>query len=441
MLRHIAEMSGFERQVEISQKTVEEGASVVAHSENTLRDVSTPAVAFGCFRQGGIGIVRTLGRLRVPVYAVDTARFEAAFFSKYCKGSFRWDINGSSSEDSVRFLLELSDRIGRRCVLIPTSDIGAILVEAQAGRLAERFIFPEQGEGLVRSLCSKKGMHDIAKRCGIPTPETAFPGSKDDVLDYLSAARFPILVKPLYNNLPSTTVPPWRMFLANSAKELLARYDTIEDPLHPNVILQEYIPGPDSATWTFNGYFDRDSRCLVGFTGRKLRNFPPYFGRASLAVCQRNDEVERAAIQFMKAIGYRGPLDIGFRYDSRDGRYKVNDVNPRVGSMFRLFVGSEDMDIVRAMYWDLTNQPVPPSSPREGRKWMTEDVDWISAIRYWRDGNLRFGDWYHSVSGIAETAFFARDDPMPFVGVFVQNAKHVLDGGMRRMKKKLGGRR
>ncbi len=170
-------------------------------------DISTPAVVLGCFRQAGIGIVRSLGRLGVAVYAIDTDRFEAAFFSKYCRGSFRWDINRSSSNESLQFLIEVSSKIGRRAVLFPTSDIGAMFVAAQADQLAERFLFPDQPESLMRSLCSKKGMHDIAKRCKIPTPETSFPASKNDVRSYLSTARFPILVKPVYNNLSSDRRP------------------------------------------------------------------------------------------------------------------------------------------------------------------------------------------------------------------------------------------
>jgi biotin carboxylase len=96
--------------------------------------------------------------------------------------------------------MRVADRIGRRSVLIPTSDIGAIFLEAHAEKLAERFLFPDQTQGLVRSLCSKSEMRDIAKRCNIPTPETSVPASKDDVLSYLSTARLPILVKPIYNN-------------------------------------------------------------------------------------------------------------------------------------------------------------------------------------------------------------------------------------------------
>jgi predicted ATP-grasp superfamily ATP-dependent carboligase len=227
------------------------------------------------------------------------------------------------------------------------------------------------------------------------------------------------------------------MFLAHSEQELLERYEVIENPLNPNIILQEYIPGPDSATWTFNGYFDGKSRCLAGFTGRKLRNYPPYFGRASLAICERNEDVSRAAVEFMKCVGYKGPLDIGFRYDSRDGQYKVNDVNPRVGSMFRLFVGSNGIDIVRAMYGDLTNQPVTATLPSDRRKWIVEDVDWLSAIRYWRDGNLTLRDWGRSLHGIRETTFLATDDPLPLAAVMIQNLKRALTEGFRFVKSKL----
>jgi D-aspartate ligase len=406
-------------------------------SDYTPKDVSTPAVVLGCFRQGGIGIVRSLGRIGVPVYAIDADRFAAAFFSKYCRESFLWDIHRAPYRESLRFLIELGNKLGRRSVLIPTSDTGAMFVAEQAEHLAERFIFPNQSKALVRSLCSKKEMHQIAKRSDIPTPETSFPTTRDEVLDYLSVARFPILVKPIYNNMHLGRVRPWRIFLVHNARELLDCYELIEDPVNPNVMLQEYIPGPDSATWTFNGYFDRDSRCLMGLTGRKLRNYPPYFGQASLGICQRNDEVEKNAVIFMERIGYSGPLDIGFRYDCRDGQYKVNDVNPRIGAMFRVFVGNNGMDVARALYQDLTNQPISCTLPQEGRKWIVEDVDWLSAIRYWRDGNLTVKEWIGSLSGIKELTFLARDDLLPFIGVCMQNAIHAFSACLSAFKSKL----
>ena len=117
----------------------------------------------------------------------------------------------------------------------------------------------------------------------------------------------------------------------------------------------------------------------------------------------------------MKAIGYQGILDIGYRYDRRDGQYKVLDVNPRIGCTFRLFTTTNGMDVARALYLDLTGQPVAPGQIADGRKWIVEDFDLLSAIRSRRDGALKLKDWVNSFRGVEETACFALDDPLPFL--------------------------
>ena len=51
-----------------------------------------------------------------------------------------------------------------------------------------------------------------------------------------------------------------------------------------------------------------------------------------------NSTIYEMTTNFMKSIGYKGILDIGYRYDRRDGKYKVLDINPRIGSTFRHFL-------------------------------------------------------------------------------------------------------
>jgi D-aspartate ligase len=394
-----------------------------------LEDNSTPAVVLGCFRHGGLGIVRSLGRLGVPVYAIDADRHTPAFFSKYCRERLVWDLHAAAPEASVRFLRELADRIGRPAVLIPTSDVGAMFVLDLATQLEDRFVFPRPDPALVRALCSKREMYRLAREHDVPAPETRFPQSRAEVIEYLDIARFPVLLKPIYSLRPGR--PPQTMEIVHSASQLLDRYDAIEDPAEPNLMLQEYIPGPDEATWTFNGYFGRNSACLVSFSGRKLRNHAPYFGQCCLGKCQQNDIVEQTTIRFMRELGYQGALDLGYRYDARDGRYKINDVNPRVGAMFRVFVGENGIDVARALYQDLTGQPVAAARPREGRKWILEDGDLKSSIRYWRDGNLSLRQWRESLRGIAEGTYLDRDDPLPALCVGVVRPARKLWRGLR----------
>ena len=108
-----------------------------------------------------------------------------------------------------------------------------------------------------------------------------------------------------------------------------------------NLMLQEYIPGAPEANWMFNGYFDKHSECRVSFTGVKVRQSPAAAGATTLGVCRANPLLARSTERFMQAIGYRGIVDIDYRLDARDGQYKLLDVNPRIGSSFRLFVRDE----------------------------------------------------------------------------------------------------
>jgi predicted ATP-grasp superfamily ATP-dependent carboligase len=127
----------------------------------------------------------------------------------------------------------------------------------------------------------------------------------------------------------------------------------------------------------------------------------------------------------MKQLGYKGVLDIGYRYDHRDGEYKVLDVNPRIGATFRLFLDHDGLDVARALYLDMTGQSVPASAAREGRKWMVE-LDFKSCVDYYRDGNLSVGEWRQSLQGVEELGYFRRDDLKPFAQFFVAGVKRLM---------------
>jgi predicted ATP-grasp superfamily ATP-dependent carboligase len=125
-------------------------------------------------------------------------------------------------------------------------------------------------------------------------------------------------------------------------------------------------------------------------------------------------------------------LDIGYRFDARDGQYKVLDINPRVGQAFRLFVAEGDMDVVKALYLDLTGQPLPMIIPREGRRWLIEDYDLTSSHDYYQEGTLRFGDWVRSFKGVEEAAWFNWRDPYPFVKMAWTLLKQLASWGLKR---------
>jgi D-aspartate ligase len=202
--------------------------------------------------------------------------------------------------------------------------------------------------------------------------------------------------------------------IAYSAKHLLRAYEQMEVLERPNLMVQEYIPGDLRSHWMVSAYFDNRSDCLLAFTGQKLRESQAGAGFTTLGVCTPNEEVERLTRNLLTTIGYHGIVDAEWRYDARDQRYKLLDVNPRMGSQFRAFVGMHGMDSVRALYLDLTGQEVAPDPPNVGRKWVVENHDLIASLSRWRCGDLSFSSWVSSFRGVQEGAWFARDDPAPF---------------------------
>ena len=375
-------------------------------------DTSTPVLVLK-MHHGSLGIARSLGRLGVAVYGLTTAPDTWAAASRYWRACYEWDTENAPAQRSVDYLLALGRRLGPKVLLIPVSDRTTKFVAAHADALKERFRFPDLSHQLAERLTSKKEMYFLARKLGIPTPETAFPQSRQELIVLLDRTRFPVVLKGI-DGARLNARTGRTMVIVRSASELLEQYDRMEDPLNPNLMLQEYIPGGEDSVWMFNGYFNADSQCLAGFTGKKIRQTPVYTGSTSLGICLRNDEVAATTQIFMKAVGYCGILDIGYRYDARDDMYKVLDVNPRIGSTFRLFVGNNGLDVVRTLYRDLTGQIVPPTTAIEGRKWIVEDQDIYSSCRYWRDGKLGVLGWLVSLVGIREGAWFAWDDSAPF---------------------------
>jgi predicted ATP-grasp superfamily ATP-dependent carboligase len=389
-------------------------------------NTTTPIVIFGLsrgiFHHGALGIARSAGRLGIPVHRIARERSAPARLSRYSRG---WSCipDRASTAEILEFLHECSRSVGR-ALLIPIDDAASVFVDEHAQALAPDFLFPRQPEGLAQALSSKREMYELCMRHGIPTPVSAFPESEAELLQYAEQGAFPTVLKCINAGDAPPSAP--RVAIVEDRDQLLAAYRRMESPQAPNLMIQEYVPGKPETIWMFNGYFDGQSACRVGFTGKKIRQTPPYTGATTLGVCLPNPTVEDATVRLMAAVGYRGILDIGYRFDQRDGQYKLLDVNPRIGGTFRLFVGENGLDVLRTMYLDLTGQEVPTTTLSEGRRWIVEPWDLASSLTYWRRGDITLGEWLRSLRRVREDAWFAADDPLPFLALWAGLALYWL---------------
>ncbi len=374
-----------------------------------------PVVILNGCGHGNLGIVRSLGKLGVAVYMIHRVGLPAVSCSRWLRRSYRWDMESSPAETTLSFLKNVSQQLGIRALLIACDDHSAVFVAENAAILRDWFIFSEMRAGLVRELMSKKGMYELATQHGLPAARSFFPNSEEEALSMAESISFPVLLKGIdVQRLRERKGAS--MVIVHDQRQLLACYRSIEDASSPNIMIQEYIPGGSESVWMFNGYFDKRSQCLIAFTGQKLRQHPIDGGSTCLGICVKNATVETAIKNFMTAVGYSGMLDVGTRYDPRCGRYKVLDVNPRIGSTFRLFVDHLGMDVVRAFYLDMTGQPIRSGGFPEGRRWIVEDADLFVSLCQGSRGSLSLMEWARSLQGVREGGYFSWQDPLPLMG-------------------------
>jgi D-aspartate ligase len=379
-------------------------------------DFSTPAVVLkfdqNVMHHGGLGAIRSLGRLGVPVYGVHEGPLAPAASSRYLRGRWFWQPDAEQPERAVAGLCTLAERIGRPAVLIPTDDAAAIFLAEHGAGLREAFLFPAPPPGLPRRVAGKFSLHEVCREHGMPVPLTALPGSAAEAAAFAAGTGYPVIAK---------LVLPWRVAggglrsttVLRSSAGLASLWQACEQA-GAGVMLQEYLPAGPDGDWFFHGYCDATAACRPGFTGVKIRSYPAHAGLTSLGRAEPSPGLAGQLTALLARVGYQGIVDLDLRRDARDGQYKLLDFNPRLGAQFRLLVDSAGVDVVRAAYLDLTGQDIPAGRPLAGRRFLVENYDPISAIGYWRCGELGPRSWLSSLRGVDEAAWFARDDLRPF---------------------------
>ena len=396
------------------------GASTMHALEATV-PILVVQISTSEFGHGNLAIARSGGRLGIDVFGLCEHRRPPAYRSRYWADHFEHPGPQAASDVWVERLAEVGERLGT-AVLVPTDDAAVMLIAEHGESLGKWFQFPDQPAALIRALSDKREMHDLCAEHDVSTPDASFPSSVAEVQQLAANATFPLVLKRIAGWYPARSPQAQSVVIARNPAEVLAAYERMESPRRPNVMLQEYVPGPSDSVWMFNGYFDQNSDCLIGTTARKLRQRGPDAGATTLGLCVSNPVLDQITRQLMKRVGYRGILDIGYRYDARDGRYKLLDVNPRIGSSFRLFAGDGGkMDVLRAMYLHLTGQPTVVSGAENGRKWMVEPFDLVTATQLWRSRDLGPLRWLRSLRGVDETAWLAADDPLPVAALVARS--------------------
>src|SRR4051812_34614330 len=124
----------------------------------------------------GLGIVRSLGRRKIPVWVLHSGRDLLAATSRYCTRSLPWPA-GTASEQ-IEYLLKLASSYHLEgWVLFPTGDEPAALLAHRHSELKDRFRLTTPTWEVLRWAYDKRLTHRLAADAGVDYPKTYYPAS------------------------------------------------------------------------------------------------------------------------------------------------------------------------------------------------------------------------------------------------------------------------
>jgi D-aspartate ligase len=388
-----------------------------------------PAIVLG-LSPTGLYAVRELGRAGIPVLGV-AAQDQAGAWSRHLTHSDRKIIAADPSRRLAQ-LLALADRHPERPVLIPCSDQDIAFVTEHADTLKTGFRFQQSYmNGAADTLLSKADFYALCREVDIIVP-SQWQGTRDEIAALADEIAFPCLIKPsLIHEVKDFMAGRKVWTIADRAEfdRILARLPT-GDMIW---LVQEIIPGPESEITLFCAWFDAFSRPHQAFTARKLRQYPPGFGSASLVQSHPEEETQEQSTRLMKHLGYQGIAATEFKRDFRDGKLKVIESNPRPSLWFSVSTAA-GKQVALAAYQDLAGLDISLADDpqQQGVRWHYGLKDAYSALFYRLNPNfiLPAPDLSEIPAPTSRTwAVAGFNDPGPALGEMINFARK----GWRRM--------
>ena len=389
---------------------------------------TTPAVVLNSGPAGLAG-TRSLGRAGVRVTNVDFAAGPASK-SRYC--DFRSCPHpGTDPSGVLEILRSVASAHGPKPVLFPASDQFFALVSEHRESLAEHFRMALPPPEASAAMLDKRRQYEIAQDAGIDCAKTIYPETADDVSRMSGELDYPAFIKPHEGHL-------WRRhfenkgFVVNSPAELERQCATIF-PLGVAFMVQSFILGPASNSYSGSFYIGTSGDCLASFTARKLRQFAVDAGVGTLVESVSSPELIDLGLRVCRMLQYRGIAEIEFKKDDRDGKLKFIELNPRLWVQSALAT-SAGVDFARVQYLDVLGFPPPPVTKfRTGVLWLDSVRDYKACRTLLRQGKLSAADWVQSWMRARSFASFAPDDPKPFLDAARGPMHEIVTSGMRRL--------
>lgn len=244
--------------------------------------------------------------------------------------------------DTSPVFLHTLDKVYESCkttydhlLLIACGDRYVDLVTQHKESLEKNFIVPYIDKTLQEKLEHKADFYAMCERYKLPYPDTMMV-TLETRHSYPQPPSFPVAVKASdsisYVDLDFSG--KMKSYKARSPKDLDRIIQAIFDAgYRDTIIVQDFIPGDDAAMYVLNSYSDQEGQVRAMCLGQcVLEDYTPDgIGNYNAIIQKGISDIYATYRVFLEAIGFVGFSNFDIKYDCRDGKYKVFEMNIRQG--------------------------------------------------------------------------------------------------------------
>ncbi len=381
--------------------------------------VDTPAVVLGA-GVNGLGVARSLARERVPVWLLDSEARRPEMHTRAATPVTVRSLHGEALvEDMVR--LAAAQFSGLRPVLFLTQEESVKTVSHHRDQLSALYRFSLPTVDMVDTLQHKQGFQRLAEQLDSPIPPLVHVRTLAD-LPAIENLRYPVVIKPgeRHAEYSRQFKKAYRAESAEDANALLRRILAVM----ADVVVQEWIEGPDSSIYFCLQYLNSQGQVAASFTGRKIRSWPPQVGGTASCVAapEAHEELSAMTARFFQDAGVLGMASMEYKRDARSGEFRM--VEPTIGRTdYQEEVATlNGINLPYAAWCSEIDLPFPaPTMTTQPIVWRVQSEDVQSAAAQRQPLN----QGYPRGSHVAD-ALWRWSDPMPYLIQGLQHAKRAL---------------
>jgi predicted ATP-grasp superfamily ATP-dependent carboligase len=358
---------------------------------------------------GDVDMVRALG-----LVGIRSSYFgppdDSARFSRHVREILPWLDEWRCQEQIVAAILRYARTQPEPPVLYPQTDAAVLLASRYRDDLSRSIRFVLADAELIEGLIDKAHFQALAERHGLPVPAAQRVRPSPDGPAPDLQIPFPVLVKPVRRGGNWTATGARGKAMHVRGEDEWERVWPRLRRLDSEVLVQQLVPGRESAIESYHAYIDAGGDTVGEFTGRKIRTFPPHYGNSSAVEIVDLPDVAALGRGALDTLGVRGVAKVDFKRDDR-GRLQLLEINPRF-NLWHHPAAVAGVNLPALVYADLTGCARPRGRhPARRVTWCAPLLD-VRAAYMAGTPPVAWLRWVRRCEAISGLAW---DDPLPFL--------------------------